>query len=97
MENVFDHQQVMAEENIKFSELPSEIQYQIDDFEDLMLEYNQAPSAEGLSELKYLSVQIADDIQDYIETNIEGEDDDDYEVENKRQSTPSKKSSWRFW
>jgi hypothetical protein len=90
----------MAEENIKFSELPSEIQYQIDDFEDLMLEYNQAPSAEGLSELKYMSVQIADDIQDYIESNIESEnddDDDDYEVENKRQSAPSKKSSWRFW
>jgi hypothetical protein len=93
------HEEVMAEENLKPSDLPYEIQDLINEIEDLKQEYNEYPSEKGFDVLQRKSVEIADDIQDYIEAQLEeSESEDDYEDEVKTNTTPQyTKSSWKFW
>lgn len=93
------HEEVMAEENLKPSDLPYEIQDLISEIEDLKKEYNEYPSEKGFDVLQRKSVEIADDIQDYIEAQLEeSESEDDYEDEVKPNPTPHyTKANWKFW
>lgn len=93
------HEEVMAEENLKPSDLPYEIQDLISEIEDLKKEYNEYPSEKGFDVLQRKSVEIADDIQDYIEAQLEeSESEDDYEDEVKPNPTPQyTKANWKFW
>ena len=93
------HEEVMAEENLKPSDLPYEIQDLISEIEDLKKEYNEYPSEKGFDVLQRKSVEIADDIQDYIEAQLEeSESEDDYENEVESNPTPQKaKANWKFW
>jgi len=97
MSFIFPHDEVMNEEGMSTSSLPVDIRDMIEDFNELKAEYTQAPSPEGLDELKRESVKIADEIQDYLEETIEGSEEEEVPRSNYSSSNGSGKAKWRFW
>jgi DNA anti-recombination protein RmuC len=93
----FPHNEVLQEENLSVSSLPVDIQDMIQEFNELKAEYDQAPSEEGLDELKRESVKIADEIQDYIEESFEESDEKEEPENNSPQTSSNGKAKWRFW
>jgi len=96
MSFIFPHDEVMNEEGMSTSSLPVDIRDMIEDFNELKAEYTQAPSPEGLDELKRESVKIADEIQDYLEETIEGSEEEE-SGSNYSSSNSGGKAKWRFW
>jgi hypothetical protein len=96
MSYIFPHSEVLQEENLSASSLPVDIQDMIQEFNELKAEYDQAPSEEGLEELKKESVVIADEIQDYIEESLEESEEEDTNNDSQK-TTSSGKAAWRFW
>ena len=92
----FPHNEVLQEENLSASSLPVDIQDMIQEFNELKNEYDEAPSSEGLDELKRESVKIADEIQDYLEEMIEDSEEED-NSSNYSSSSSNGKAKWRFW
>ena len=101
MSYIFPHVEVLQEENLSPSNLPVELRDMIQEFNELQTEYDQAPSEEGLEELKRESVTIADEIQDYLEENLEESEEEEEEPAknySQQQNTNSGgKAKWRFW
>ena len=96
MSYIFPHSEVLQEENLSASSLPVDIQDMIQEFNELKAEYDQAPSEEGLEELKRESVVIADEIQDYIEESLEESEVQDTS-NNYSEPSSNGKAKWRFW
>jgi hypothetical protein len=72
------HEEILQEEGVKVSELPSEIQKRIRGFNLLKNKLKNNPDDENLlRQLKRLSVKLGDDVQDFIENDYEEEDDKD--------------------
>jgi hypothetical protein len=94
---MFPHSEVLQEENLAASSLPVDIQDMIQEFNELKAEYDQAPSEEGLEELKKESVVIADEIQDYIAESLEESEEEDNTTSDSQKTTSSGKAAWRFW
>ena len=97
MSFIFPHIEVLQEENLSVSSLPVDVQEMIEEFNELKAEYDQAPSEEGLDELKKESVKIADEIQDYIEESYEPGENDDESESSSQPSSNNGKAKWRFW
>ena len=97
MSYIFPHIEVLQEENLSASSLPVDIQDMIQEFNELKAEYDQAPSEEGLDELKKESVIIADEIQDYIEESLEESEEEENTNNNSQQASNNGKAAWRFW
>jgi hypothetical protein len=97
MSYIFPHSEVLQEENLSASSLPVDIQDMIQEFNELKAEYDQAPSEEGLDELKKESVVIADEIQDYIEESLEESEEEHNTNNHSQKTTSSGKAAWRFW
>lgn len=93
------HEELMQEENLKYSDLPDDIREDVNDFEELKSEYKEYPSESGKNQLIRESVAIADTIQDWIERDLPNSDDsDDNIVENKNNQASSEfKPTWKFW
>jgi predicted RNase H-like nuclease (RuvC/YqgF family) len=102
MSYIFPHIEVLQEENLSPSNLPVELRDMIQEFNELQADYDQAPSEEGLEELKRESVTIADEIQDYLEETLEESEEEEEEPKTNystqtTNTNGSGKAKWRFW
>jgi hypothetical protein len=92
------HEEVMQEEKLRYSDLPIDIQEDINELEELKSEYNDSPSEQGRNILIKESIQIADDIQDWLEKDLdEDEENPNSFVENINENKSSSTPSWKFW
>lgn len=103
------HEELMHEEQLKYSDLPEDIREEIDEIEDFKKEYNEAPSESGKNLILRTSVQIADSIQDYLEKDLPDNDEEDEEEDlNDDQNTQTSVNKnnedselfpqpWKFW
>jgi hypothetical protein len=92
------HEEVMQEENLRYGDLPIDIQEDINELEELKSEYNDSPSEQGRNILIKESIQIADDIQDWLEKDLdEDEENTNSFVENINENNSSSTPSWKFW
>jgi hypothetical protein len=92
------HEEVMQEEKLRYSDLPIDIQEDINELEELKSEYNDSPSEQGRNILIKESIQIADDIQDWLEKDLdEDEENPNSFVENINENNSSSKPNWKFW
>ena len=87
------HEELMAEEAIRYVELPQEIKDDIQDFEELKSEYRENPSEIGRETLIKESIKIADTIQDWLEQDLPDSQDDDDDDEKPSHYQPN----WKFW
>ena len=75
-----------------------DIQEDINELEELKSEYNDSPSEQGRNILIKESIQIADDIQDWLEKDLdEDEENPNSFVENINENNSSSKPNWKFW
>ncbi len=92
------HEEVMQEEKLRYSDLPIDIQEDINELEELKSEYNDSPSEQGRNILIKESIQIADDIQDWLEKDLEEDEEEDNSfVQNSNENKSSSTPSWKFW
>ena len=82
-EEVINHRELMEEEGLSIKDLPKEIQNQIKDFDNKLKKYEQTEDEDEESdiflELQQDDVNIADNIQNWLEdNNSDGEDEEDY-------------------
>lgn len=72
------HEEILQEEGVKVSDLPTEIQKRVRGFNLLKNKLKNNPEDEKLFlQLKRLAVKLGDDVQDFIENDYEEEDDND--------------------
>ena len=89
------HEELMQEESIKHSDLPFDIQEDINDIEDLKNEYNEYPSESGRNELIRESIAVADTIQDWLEQDLS--EDQQNDVDNMDDDKNDFVPTWKFW
>ena len=68
---VLFHEEIMEQERIELSELPDNIQKKIKGFNLLKANYEKNPEERSLLNLRKRAIQLADEIQDYIEEKDE--------------------------
>lgn len=93
------HEELMQEEQLKYSDLSDDIREDINELEELKQEYIESPSESGLNVLIRNSVEIADTIQDWLERDLP-EDADDSEhsyVHKNDEHTEEFRPTWKFW
>ena len=68
---VLFHEEIMEQERIELSELPDNIQKKIKGFNLLKANYEKNPEERSLLNLRKRAIQLADEIQNYIEEKDE--------------------------
>jgi hypothetical protein len=91
------HEEVMQEENLRYSDLPVDIQEDVNELEELKNEYNDSPSEQGRNILIKESIKIADDIQDWLERDLPEDEEENSFVENSNENNSSSRPTWKFW
>ena len=72
------HEELLQEEEVKVSELPTEIQSRIRGFNLMRKKLEKNPDDEKLFfQLQKQAVKLGDDVQNFIENDYEDEDDED--------------------
>ena len=91
------HEELMQEEQLKYSDLPEDIREDIVELEELKEEYMESPSESGKNVIIRNSIEIADTIQDWLERDLP-EDEEEQEGVHKNE-TPNEefRPTWKFW
>jgi len=79
------HEELLQEEEVKVSELPTEIQGRIRGFNLMRKKLEKNPEDEKLFlQLQKQAVKLGDEVQNFIENDYEDEDEDEEEDEDKK-------------
>jgi hypothetical protein len=90
------HEELLQEEEVKVSELPTEIQGRIRGFNLMRKKLQNNPNDEKLFvQLQKQAVKLGDDVQNFIENDYEDDDDDNDDKEVKRGKPASSKGNDR--
>ena len=93
------HEELMQEEQLKYSDLPDDIREDINELEELKQEYTESPSESGKNVLMRNSIEIADTIQDWLERDLPEDEEESEQIhvhkndEHKEEFRPT----WKFW
>lgn len=93
------HEELMQEEQLKYSDLPDDIREDINELEELKQEYTESPSESGKNVLMRNSIEIADTIQDWLERDLP-EDEEEVEqthVHKNDEHREEFRPTWKFW
>ena len=88
------HEQLISEENVNVNDLPESIKAKIKGFNVLNNRLKNNPENVAVfNSVQRNSISIADEIQNWLETDFEDEDDEEDDVNNKATSDAPKKNN----
>ena len=83
------HEELISEENVNVNDLPESIKKKIKGFNLLSSRLNKSPENEKLfNSVQKTSISIADEIQNWLESDFEDEDEEEEESDDKDNNNP---------